>query len=115
MKRLEKRHMVQCCRYLQNGPAHLVKNIAGALRAPGHTLYVGNYFVDLSAALDLDMPPPVFVGFDGQSDREAVSLLNSALGATIDIFKYFFNIVVCGCLWTLWLKTRGLRFRPQSG
>lgn len=69
-------------RYLLNGPAHLVKNVAGALRSPCRTIYVGRYFVDLASALDLQMPPPAFIGYDGQSDREALTFLNSTLSVT---------------------------------
>ena len=76
-------HASPMLRYLLNGPAHLVKNVACALRSPCHTIYVGRYFVDLAATLDLQMPPGVFVGFDGQSDREALTLLNSRLAENL--------------------------------
>ena len=70
---------VRVVRYLQNGPAHLIKNLAAAMRSPSHTLHVGRYPVDMGSTLDLQMPCGAFVGFDGQSDREALTFLNCSL------------------------------------
>ena len=58
-----------------NGPPHLQKNLASALRG-AKQIYVGRYFVDLQGALDCDMPPAAYCGFDSQSDMLASILLN---------------------------------------
>ena len=59
-----------------NGPAHVQRNFAGQLRSPSRTIYFGRVFTDIAGTLDLAMPPGAFVGYDGQSDSEAASLLN---------------------------------------
>ena len=59
-----------------NGPKHIVKNLVCGLRSAIRTVRVGRYAVDFSAALDLQMPPGAFGGYDGQSDVEACSFLN---------------------------------------
>ena len=66
-------------RFLLNGPAHIQKNVCGQLRSPARTVYFGRCFADPVAALDLHMRPGAFVGYDGQSGREAATFLNGYL------------------------------------
>ena len=66
-------------RFSLNGPAHIQKNFANSLRSPIRTVHWGRYFVDVSATLDLSMPPGSFIGYDRMSDLECATFLNSAL------------------------------------
>ena len=51
-------------------------------------MYFGRYFADPVAALDLHMPPGAFVGYDGQSDREAATFLNGYLEIQMSRFSH---------------------------
>ena len=66
-------------RYLLNGPAHVVKNVCGSIRSTCRTIHVGRYWCDCSAALDMNLPPGAYIGYDAQSDRECATLLNGHL------------------------------------
>ena len=77
--------------YLLNGPAHVLKNCVSAVRSPTHTLWMGDYFVDQCACLDLQMPPGAYVGFDSQSDKEALTYSNCNLANVSVSFIRFIN------------------------
>ena len=79
---------MQALRYLLNGPNHLVKNYACALRSARATLHIGRYWVDTSSTLDLALPAGCFTGYDEQSDLEAATLLSGGLA------MYGFAVVV---------------------
>ena len=70
---------VNLSRWVLNGPAHVAKNVVGALRSAARTVHFGKFWCDAASTLDTGMPPGAFQGHDGQSDREAALYMNGAL------------------------------------
>lgn len=94
------------CVWLNNGPHHNQKNAVNACRSSCRTIFVGEYWLDLSALRDTGLCPAAYCGLDSQSDKLAGMVCNPYLYIQVDEVTKELSVPFClqGALLSLQFK-----------